>query len=112
LYPKTKGQTEEALAETGFEKVSIFNPAFLETVEPRTRPRMMEHVAFTIFNPINRVLGLGQIINVGTVGKAMHRVAEDASIKPADTKSVKNSVIGSLVYYFPNSNIENIGSQN
>lgn len=71
----------------------------------------MEHVAFTIFNPINRVLGLGQIINVATVGKAMHKVAEDASIKPAAATNIKKSVFGSLVYSFPNANIEEIGSQ-
>ncbi|KAI8092249.1 uncharacterized protein B0P05DRAFT_525448 [Gilbertella persicaria] len=112
LYIKTKGQTEEALAETGFEKVSIFNPAFLETVEPRTRFRAMERISFTIFQPINRMFNLHQIISVATVGKAMHRVAEDATLKPKDPKNTKTSVIGSLVAAFANSDIEAIGKQN
>ncbi|KAI9263516.1 hypothetical protein EDC94DRAFT_518093 [Helicostylum pulchrum] len=109
LYPKTKGQTEEALSEAGFEKVSIFNPAFLETVEPRTRPRMMESIAITIFRPINGLLGLGQIISVETVGKAMHRVANDSSFKPSDVNGTKTSTIGSLVSRFSNSDIHSIG---
>ncbi|KAI8973563.1 hypothetical protein BDF20DRAFT_907093 [Mycotypha africana] len=108
LYPKTKGETEAALEETGFEKVSIFRPAFLETVEPRTRPRTMESIAFTIVNPINRLLNAGLVINVATVAKAMHKVAEDATIKPTSPeKNVRKSVIGSLVSAFSNADIEN-----
>lgn len=109
MYPKTKGQTEEALGETGFEKVSIFNPAFLKTVEPRKAFRLGETIAFSIFNPINRALGLGYIISVDTVGQAMHKVAEDASIKPTDPKHIKKSSIGSLVSHFTNSEIHSIG---
>ncbi|KAF9352362.1 hypothetical protein BGX26_009826, partial [Mortierella sp. AD094] len=35
LYSKSKGETEKALAEIGFERVSIFQPAYLKVVEPR-----------------------------------------------------------------------------
>ncbi|CAO3624297.1 unnamed protein product [Mucor hiemalis] len=112
LYPKTKGETEHALQETGFEKVSIFRPAFLETVEPRTRPRLMESVSLSIFNPINRFFNLGQVISVETVGKVMHKVAEDSSIKPTAASNSTKSTIGSLVSLFPNPDIQSIGSQN
>ncbi|GAA5809291.1 hypothetical protein MFLAVUS_002697 [Mucor flavus] len=109
LYPKVKGQTEEALSEAGFEKVSIFSPALLETVEPRTRPRMMDKIVMAVFRPINGLLGLDQIISVETVGKAMHRVANNSSLKPSDVNAVKTSTIGSLVSRFSNSDIHSIG---
>lgn len=108
LYPKTKGQTEEKLAETGFEKVSIFRPGLLEVVEPRTRPRLVEPLAVTIFKPIFNLFGYNGINSVDTVGKAMHKVAQDSSIKPADASSVKKSVIGSMVSAFNNNDIEHI----
>ncbi|KAI7870088.1 uncharacterized protein EV154DRAFT_453225 [Mucor mucedo] len=109
LYPKTKGQTEEALGEAGFEKVSIFHPAFLEPVEPRKPFRLVETVAFAIYNPINRLFGLSYVTSVDTVGVAMHKVAENASIKPTDPKNIKKSTIGSLVSHFTNSEIHTIG---
>ncbi|CAO0802209.1 unnamed protein product [Mucor circinelloides] len=108
LYPKTKGQTEEKLAETGFEKVSIFRPGLLEVVEPRTHPRLLEPVAVAICKPIFNLFGYKGVNSVDTVGKAMHKVAEDSSIKPADASSIKKSVIGSLVSAFNKNDIENI----
>ncbi|KAF9377778.1 Protein fmp52, mitochondrial [Podila verticillata] len=53
LYPKTKGETERMLGEIGFERVSIFQPAFLKTVEPRDphNTRMIEKV-FGLFFPV------------------------------------------------------------
>lgn len=111
LYPRTKGQTEEALEKTGFEKVSICNPGLLKTVEPRPRFRLMESIGSAIFSPIHSMFGVGQIISVETVGKAMHRIAVDKSVKPTDAKNTdKKSVIGSLVSHFPNSDLQSIGS--
>lgn len=69
----------------------------------------MDVVVFSIFNPINRIFNLGQIISVVTVGQAMHKVAEDASIKPVESTNSKKSTIGSLVSLFTNSDIQNIG---
>ncbi|KAI9487094.1 MAG: hypothetical protein EXX96DRAFT_551780 [Benjaminiella poitrasii] len=109
LYTKTKGETEAALGEMGFEKVSIFHPAFLETVEPRTRPRLGESIALSVYKPINRLFGLGGIISVDTVGKAMHKVAKDSSIKPTEERNIKKSSIGSTIFSFPNADIEQIG---
>lgn len=110
LYTKTKGQTEAKLAETGFEKVTIFNPGLLEVVEPRTRPRLMEPLFVALYKPINSLFGLNQVNSVATVGKAMHRVAEDSSIKPIDASKVKKSVIGSLVSAYNNVDIEALGN--
>ncbi|KAI7901888.1 uncharacterized protein BX663DRAFT_512738 [Cokeromyces recurvatus] len=112
LYPKTKGETEAALEEIGFEKVSIFRPGFLETVEPRTRPRMSESIAFSIFKPINQLFNLNMVISVETVGKAMHKVAANASIKPTEEKNMKQSSIGSTIFSFSNADIEEIGHPN
>ncbi|KAI8644612.1 hypothetical protein BD408DRAFT_441603 [Parasitella parasitica] len=108
LYTKTKGQTEQKLAETGFEKVSIFRPGVLEVVEPRTRPRLMEPLLVTLYKPISNLFGLKQVNSVDTVGKAMHKVAEDSSIKPANADNVKKSVIGSLVSLYFNTDVEAI----
>jgi oxidoreductase len=94
LYLKTKGETEHAIEEAGFEKVSIFRPGFLELVEERTRPRLGEKIMFNMFKPIDQLFGLGMVINVGSIGKAMHKVAEDASLtaKERSTASVGSSV--------------------
>ncbi|CEP14607.1 hypothetical protein [Parasitella parasitica] len=112
LYTKTKGQTEEKLAETGFEKVSIFRPGALEVVEPRTRPRLMEPLLVTLYKPISNLFGLKQVNSVDTVGKAMHKVAEDSSIKPINADNVKKSVIGSLVSLYLNTDVETIVNPN
>lgn len=109
LYPRTKGETEEALSETGFERVSIFKPAYLRPVEPRAHPRLAEYIGLTIFTPINRLFNLGGIISTQTVGKAMHKVAEDISIKPTDTSLIQESRIGTFVSRFVNSDIQKIG---
>ncbi|KAI8889380.1 NAD(P)-binding protein [Backusella circina FSU 941] len=105
LYPKTKGETEDKLANTGFEKVTIVRPAFLETVEPRTRPRLMESVAFSIYAPINNMLNLGGIIRVDTVAKAMHKAAMDATFKPSQASNISKSPIGTNVFLFPNADL-------
>ncbi|KAI8334474.1 hypothetical protein BD560DRAFT_414558 [Blakeslea trispora] len=105
LYIKTKGETEEALKETGFKKVSIFQPGLLEVVEPRPTTRWGERIASIILPPIDRLFNLHSVISVTRVAQAMHRVAENQEIK---AKSTKQSVIGSLVSVFSNSDIEEI----
>lgn len=102
MYPKTKGETEDKLANTGFEKVTIVRPAFLETVEPRTRPRWMESVAFTIYAPICNLLNLNGVIRVDTVAKAMHKAATDPAYKPFQASNISKSPIGTNVALFPN----------
>lgn len=110
LYPKSKGETEHGLAEAGFEKVSIFRPGLLDLVEERPRPRFGEKLFSTIFLPVDKFFGLGGSVSVVTVGKAMHKAAENYStIKPTEKKT---SQIGSLVSIFSNKDIENIGNPN
>ncbi|OBZ86948.1 Oxidoreductase HTATIP2 [Choanephora cucurbitarum] len=106
LYIKTKGQTEEALKETGFEKVSIFQPGLLEIVDPRPTTRWGERFALAIVPPLNRMFNLHSSVPVTTVAKAMHHVAENKDIK---AKSSSQSVIGSLVSVFSTAEIEDIG---
>ncbi|KAI8365806.1 hypothetical protein EDC96DRAFT_182016 [Choanephora cucurbitarum] len=105
-YFKSKGQTEEGLKETGFEKVSIFQPGLLKVVEPRSTTRWPELISLAIIPPLDRLFNLHSVISVATVGKAMHRVAESKDIKAKDANV---SLLGSLVSVFSNIEIEDIG---
>lgn len=71
----------------------------------------MESVSLAIFNPINRTFGLGLVTPVDTVGRAMHKVAQDDSIKPKEAENSKKSAIGSLASIFTNADIHFIGDQ-
>ncbi|ORZ10943.1 hypothetical protein BCR41DRAFT_357222, partial [Lobosporangium transversale] len=51
LYPKTKGETENALAAIGFERVSIFQPGFLKPVEPRESGNRFAEMAVDLLMP-------------------------------------------------------------
>ncbi|OBZ86651.1 hypothetical protein A0J61_05316 [Choanephora cucurbitarum] len=105
-YFKSKGQTEEGLKETGFEKVSIFQPGLLKVVEPRSTTRWPERISLATLPPLDRLFNLHSVISVATVAKAMHRVAERKEIKPKDSSL---SLIGSLVSVFSSIEIEDIG---
>lgn len=110
LYTKTKGQTEEGLNEAGFEKVSIFHPGALKVVEPRPRPRIVEAIIVPAWKPFNSLFRLKSIHSVDTVGKAMHRVAKDSSIKPSKAANIRKSRVRSMVSIYTNSDIEDIGN--
>ncbi|KAL9551407.1 hypothetical protein MBANPS3_004282 [Mucor bainieri] len=110
LYPKTKGQTEEGLSKLGFEKVSIFRPGALKVVEPRPRPRIVEAIIIPVWRPFDSLFRLKSIHSVDTVGKAMHQVARDNSIKPSKAANVKIPSIGSLISIYTHSDIEDIGN--
>ncbi|KAI8972358.1 hypothetical protein BDB01DRAFT_845126 [Pilobolus umbonatus] len=110
LYPKTKGETEEALKQTGFEKVSIFRPALLETVEPRPNNRIVESIALAVIPSISHFFNLHQSVSVKDVGRAMHKVAEDNSIKPSSPNGVSTSTLGTTIQLFFTADIETIVS--
>ncbi|KAI8889381.1 NAD(P)-binding protein [Backusella circina FSU 941] len=105
FYPKTKGQTEEGLANTGFERVSFVRPAFMEPVEPRNPSRFVERVAFSIYAPINNLLGLDGVIKVDMVAKAMRRAALDSAYKPSTASNITKSPIGTSVFGYNNSEL-------
>ncbi|KAG0744945.1 hypothetical protein G6F57_006707 [Rhizopus arrhizus] len=106
LYPKTKGQTEEELKELGFQRVSIMRPGLLQTVEPRSNPRFVEKLGQTLFGPINHFFNLHMVNSVVSVAKAMHKVAEDKSIKPSGLNSIKTDSLGSQSFTFESNDIE------
>lgn len=107
---RIKAEAEEGLESIGFQKVSIFLPGGLKIVEPRSSFRWSEFFSTTIFSPFDSFFNLKYLVSVDTVGKAMHRVAEDNSIKPSDPKNIKESSDGSTVYRFSNTDIIAIGS--
>lgn len=106
LYPKTKGQTEEELKALGFQRVSIMRPGILQTVESRSNPRMGEKLALPLFGLIDRFSNLYMVNSVVSVAKAMHKVAEDKSIKPSGLNSIKTDHVGSQSFTFESNDIE------
>ncbi|KAG0168238.1 Oxidoreductase htatip2 [Apophysomyces sp. BC1015] len=76
LYPQSKGETEEGIRQTGFQRVSIFRPGFLEIETARSKPRWAEGLALSIFPPVNRFFNLHMSVPVTDVAKAMLTVAQ------------------------------------
>ncbi|KAF9900972.1 Protein fmp52, mitochondrial [Linnemannia zychae] len=111
LYPKTKGETEKALAEIGFERVSIFQPSFLKVVEPRTRLSSGEWIVGK-FVPVLEVLSERMTtISVASVALAMRLAgtSETADVQGVSPKSVGvNPKSKTKVSYFSNPNIHDI----
>ncbi|KAG0068501.1 hypothetical protein BGZ92_004883 [Podila epicladia] len=93
LYPKTKGETERILGEIGFERVSIFQPAFLKTVEPRDphSTRSIERVFGLLFPVLDLIAEKTLTAGVDRVAQAMRIVgaqeqAETVAMGVAPTK--------------------------
>ncbi|KAI9364289.1 hypothetical protein BD770DRAFT_379684 [Pilaira anomala] len=107
---RIKAEAEEGLKSLGFQKVSVFLPGGLKTVEPRSSFRWAEFFSTTIFSPFDSFFNLKLLVSVDTLGKAMRRVAEDNSIKPSDPKNIKESSAGSTVHRFSNIDIIAIAS--
>ncbi|KAF9284006.1 Protein fmp52, mitochondrial [Linnemannia elongata] len=111
LYPKTKGETEKALAEIGFERVSIFQPAFLKTVEPRAGIRAGEWIFGKIVPVLDLVAEKSASVSVASVALAMRLAGTSDSV---DVQGVSPKSVGvnpkskSKVAYFSNPNIHDI----
>ncbi|KAI8145202.1 hypothetical protein BJV82DRAFT_50791 [Fennellomyces sp. T-0311] len=103
LYVQSKGQTEDGIIKTGFQRVSIFQPGFLEVVEPRPRTRPGESAIGAIFAPISRFLNLHLAVGVDTVGQAMHKVAMQSKAVPNDATETKTD-------FYSNKDIEELAS--
>ncbi|CAO3647490.1 unnamed protein product [Cunninghamella blakesleeana] len=105
LYPRSKGQTEEKLKEAGFEKVSIFQPGFLEVEEQRAKSRPAEVFLGTTLSKINNILNLHIAVPVGRVGEAMKIAAQQPNNISKDVET-QTSKIGTKVLIFSNKNID------
>ncbi|KAF8940073.1 Protein fmp52, mitochondrial [Haplosporangium gracile] len=112
LYSKTKGETEKALAEIGFERVSIFHPAFLKTVEPRSSgTRSAEWVVDKFVPVLEFISEKSATISVASVALAMRLVGTSDSV---DVQGVSPKSVGvnpksrTKVAYFSNPNIHDI----
>jgi oxidoreductase len=116
LYQKTKGETEKALAEIGFERVSIFNPAFLKLEEPRYHGNRLGETLIDKVTPILEFISeKSTTISVATVAKVMRLVGTSDStevegVKP--NRAVVNPVSKSNVAYYNNPDIHNIFNNN
>ncbi|KAI9247156.1 hypothetical protein BDA99DRAFT_526220 [Phascolomyces articulosus] len=90
LYPQSKGQTEESIIQAGFERVSIFQPGFLEVEQPREKSRLAEATLGVLLAPISHFLNLHLSISVVSVGEAMRKVALEHV--PSASASVETKV--------------------
>ncbi|KAF9922779.1 40S ribosomal protein [Linnemannia zychae] len=114
LYPKTKGETEKALAEIGFERVSIFQPAFLKTVESRSSGNRSAEWIVDKFVPVLEFISEKMTtISVASVALAMRLAVTSAT---ADVMDVSPKSVGinprskTKVVYFSNANIHDINN--
>lgn len=89
LYMKTKGETEHALGEIGFEKVTIMQPATLLTEGEREQPRIAEKVAQKVLSAVD--FGKILTIPVSQVAIAMRKIAEGYKVPNEPTKVSTNS---------------------
>jgi oxidoreductase len=85
--------------------VSFVRPAFLEPVEPRQPSRLLEKVAFSIYAPINNLLGLDGVIKVDAVARAMRRAAIDPTYTSSVASNISKSPIGTRVFGYRNSEL-------
>ncbi|KAF9366781.1 Protein fmp52, mitochondrial [Mortierella sp. NVP85] len=112
LYPKTKGETEKALAEIGFERVSIFHPAFLKVVEPReSGNRTSEGIMEKIMPILEFVSERSTTVSVATVAKVMRLVGSSDSVEVEGVQPTTfevNPVSKSNVAWYNNGNIHDI----
>ena len=104
LYPQSKGQTEEGIIQSGFQRVSIFHPGFLRVEEPRKNPRFLENTVGAILTPIHRYMGLHITIPVTSVGQAMRKVANQDATKPITETNTQ-------VNYYSNKDMEDMVEQ-
>ncbi|KAG0040578.1 Protein fmp52, mitochondrial [Gryganskiella cystojenkinii] len=108
---KTKGETEQALAGMGFERVSIFQPAFLKIVEPRESVTLVERVA-TKFAPLfDLVAERWSTVSVATVAKCMRLVgtSDSPDVAGITPKRVEiHPVSKTTVAYYSNPDMHDI----
>ncbi|KAG0299693.1 Protein fmp52, mitochondrial [Linnemannia gamsii] len=112
LYMKTKGETEKALAEIGFERVSIFQPSYLKVVEPRGSGNRKAEWVLDRFIPVMEFFSeKSTTISVASVAQAMRLVgtSESVDVQGVSPKSVGvNPKSRTKVAYFSNPNIHDI----
>ncbi|KAJ8652726.1 hypothetical protein O0I10_011608 [Lichtheimia ornata] len=92
LYPQSKGQTEQGIINTGFQRVSIFHPGYLELEEPRPRTRLLETTFGSVISPINRFFNLHLAVPVTRVAEAMRKAAA-SDVSAGQTSSLGKETI-------------------
>ncbi|KAF9414304.1 Oxidoreductase htatip2 [Podila epigama] len=107
LYMKTKGETEKALGEIGFERVSIFRPAMLKTLEPReNRSHWFENAAMTYVVPVLDWISERKMTSgVDRVARAMRIVGEQSldetkalGVVPTNEETIASSKTKFAIY--------------
>ncbi|GJJ74591.1 oxidoreductase [Entomortierella parvispora] len=112
LYPKSKGETEEALSEIGFERVTILHPAFLKVVEPRSgRGGGGEWIANKMVPVMEFISERSTTISVAVVAQAMRLIGtnptpEVEGVKPKHV--IVNPKSKTTVAWYTNGDLQDI----
>ncbi|GJJ75060.1 oxidoreductase [Entomortierella parvispora] len=111
LGTRTKGETEQALAKIGFERVSIFQPAILKVVEPRESVTYVERIATKFVPLLDYVAEKSTTVSVATVAQCMRLVGtsdtpEVAGVAPKKVEVFPESK--TTVAYYSNAKIHEI----
>ncbi|KAF9582740.1 hypothetical protein BGW38_010826 [Lunasporangiospora selenospora] len=110
LYSKTKGETENALADIGFERVSIFQPGFLKVVEPRSSGnRMAEMVIDKVMPVLDYFAERSVSAGVDKVAETMRLVSMSDSVEVEGVKPKRVETHNkSTVAFYSNADIHDI----
>ncbi|KAG0048317.1 Protein fmp52, mitochondrial [Gryganskiella cystojenkinii] len=116
LYMRTKGETEEALAEIGFERVTIVQPAYLKVVEPRdSGSRGAEWIIDKVVPVMDFFAERYSTISVAVVAKALRLIgtSETPEVEGVKPKRVEvNSKSKSTVVWYNNGDLIDIVKKN
>jgi oxidoreductase len=116
LYFKTKGETEKALAEIGFERVSIFHPSYLKVVEPRDSTHRKAEVYMDMITPLLEFVSeRWTTISVASVAKVMRLVGTSDSVEVEGVKPKRvevNPISKTNVAWYSNGDIHDIFNNN
>ncbi|KAF9329410.1 hypothetical protein BG006_007496 [Podila minutissima] len=108
---RTKGETEQALTEVGFERMSILQPAILMVVEPPESVTIVEWAATRLVPLVKLVAEKSTTVSMATVAKCMRLVGTSDSVGVARTAPKKveiHPVSKTTVAYYSNAKIHDI----
>lgn len=92
-YLKMKGDLDEAVADLGFERVSLFQPTLI--VGERPEERWLEKTAGAVMSTLGRLPGLGELQPVTGADVAARMVQESRLTGPGHTVITRSEITAS-----------------
>ena len=99
-FARYKGEAEKALLAAGFQAVSIFRPAYIYPVKPRTEPNLGYRLLRAIY-PVFRMLFPSQVIRADDLASVMVDVAVHEP-KERSASVLENNDIRAMVEWLRN----------